>query len=60
MFVMYCSYGAGLFYGAHRVAGGHMEGGKVIAVLMATMMGSFALTQVSWRAVGCCLALMVQ
>uniref|UniRef100_A0A7S0R4U3 ATP-binding cassette transporter n=1 Tax=Chlamydomonas leiostraca TaxID=1034604 RepID=A0A7S0R4U3_9CHLO len=46
-FIMYCSYAVGLFYGAHRVASGHMEGGTVLAVLIATLMASFALGQAS-------------
>lgn len=44
-FVMYGTYAAGLFFGAYRVAAGDYTGGKVLQVLVATLMGGFSLGQ---------------
>lgn len=44
--VFYCAYALSLWYGARRVAGGDLDGGRVISVLMACVLGGFSLGQV--------------
>lgn len=41
----YCANAVSLFYGAHRVAAGKLNGGQVVCVQMATMLASFSLGQ---------------
>ncbi|KXZ51733.1 hypothetical protein GPECTOR_11g18 [Gonium pectorale] len=43
--VMYGTYAVGLFFGAYRVAAGDYTGGKVMQVLIATLLGGFSLGQ---------------
>ncbi|KAL4425508.1 hypothetical protein ABPG75_009524 [Micractinium tetrahymenae] len=43
--VFYCAYALSLWYGARRVAGGALDGGRVITVLMACVLGGFSLGQ---------------
>lgn len=42
-FVMFNSYALALWYGAQRVADGSYTGGQVLAVLIASLLGSFSL-----------------
>lgn len=44
--VFYCAYALSLWYGARRVASGALDGGRVISVLMACVLGGFSLGQV--------------
>ncbi|GFR42553.1 hypothetical protein Agub_g3460 [Astrephomene gubernaculifera] len=44
-FVMYGTYAVGLFFGAYRVAADDYTGGKVLMVLIATLMAGFSLGQ---------------
>ena len=49
-FVIFCTYGAALYYGAWRVAhnvlGGYYTGGDVMAVLISALIGGFSIGQV--------------
>jgi hypothetical protein len=46
-FVLFGAYAVSLYYGCTRVAAGAMTGGSVLAVMMAALVGSFSLGQVT-------------
>ena len=44
--VFFAAYALALWYGSVRVAAGHLDGGQVVSVIMACVLGGFALGQV--------------
>ena len=55
--VFFGAYALALWYGSRRVAAGELDGGRVISIILACVLGGFSLGQVGWgpqRMCRCC------
>ena len=54
--VFFGAYALALWYGSRRVAAGELDGGRVISIILACVLGSFSLGQVGWGPSACAAA----